>query len=103
VVAAGALVPEGQTAECVEMPVRWPEIYHHLVDSVWPDGKARETSSLTVFAEDGLFKVCLNNKAEGFVCFMSGPGFYAVLDALQESLADGSVDWRKSRAAPKRK
>lgn len=79
------------------MPRRWPELYHRLVDTEFEGGDPRQTSSLTLFAEDGLFKVCLSEKAEGLVAFCSGDGLFAVLDALEGQLTDGSVDWRKAK------
>lgn len=75
----------------------FPAIFEFLC--VLPDdaGPQAKTASLTMFTEDGLFKVCLSDRVSGLVCFFSADTFKEVLEALEAGLCHGSADWRSPR------
>jgi hypothetical protein len=61
-----------------------------------PDGAPEEfrTSSLTIFAEDGLVKLCLSDREEGIVCFYSGETLEIACRGLEGQLQRGCAEWR---------
>lgn len=77
-------------------------VLDYMTQPAWPDGSKREKSSMIVFSEDGVFKVCLSDKETGYVLWASASTFWGLLEALEGRLTEGSPDWRKSRAGKKR-
>lgn len=68
-----------------------------LASSTWPDGAPRVRGTLLVFFEGGRWKVCLNDKAEGAVGFLSVPSLLDVVQDVNQALIEGRVDWRERR------
>lgn len=50
-----------------------------------------------MFAEDGKFKSCVNDREGGYYAFVSSDTLDGLLDALEKGLRDGSLDWRQSQ------
>lgn len=73
-----------------------PTLVAYLTDSAWDDGSKRETSTLTVFAEHGRIKLCLNDRENGRSAWVSGRTLEDALAGLEADLAGGEADWRKS-------
>lgn len=76
---------------------RSPTLGHFLCDECWPDGEARQRSTLVVFVEDGTFKACLSDKDSGTSLWASCKSFDDLLEALEARLTDDRPDWRKAR------
>lgn len=76
---------------------RSPTLGHFLCSPCWPDGEARQLSSLVVFVEDGIFKACLSDKDSSNVLWSSAKCWDDLLEALEARLTDDVPDWRKSR------
>jgi len=57
-------------------------------------GEFRETASLTVFCEDGMFKVCLSDRESGATLWASSATFQGTLDALEATLGKDEPGWR---------
>lgn len=76
----------------------FPAIVAYLTETAWDDGKARQTATLMIFAEDGRWKVMLNDRDAGAVAFVSGDDVRACLTSLEKGLEAGTLDWRASRA-----
>ena len=76
----------------------YPSLFDHLTAEKWDDDKPRTTSSVLIFCESGTWKAMLNNRAEGLVAFVTSHGFLALIDSLEHGLAEGQMDWRKSRS-----
>lgn len=74
-----------------------PALFEFL--TVLPDDapKSAKTASLTLFTEDGLFKICLSDRVTGLVCFVSGETYQETLMGLEAGLSNGTVDWRSPR------
>lgn len=69
----------------------------------WLEGATRQTSTLGVSVDAGQWKVRLADRENGLVCFVSGDGFYAALDALEKALGAGTGDWRSDQFAKPKK
>lgn len=76
---------------------RMPALAEYLTVPSGGEGKRAETATLTVFCEDGRFKLCLNDRSDQLVCFVSAESFSGALEELERVLSDGSADWRKAK------
>lgn len=72
-----------------------PRLLEHLADSVWGDGKKRQTSTLTVIVDGPVFKVCLNNRDEELNAWVSGETIDDCLLSLEMGLQDDTIEWRR--------
>lgn len=73
---------------------KFPELKSYLETPVHTDGSPRQTSTLTLFVEQGTCKLCLNDRDLEVTAWVSGRGLVDVLERLEGNLADGSVEWR---------
>lgn len=80
-----------------------PTLLEYLRDEQYADGTPRERATLTVFVEGGLCKVCLNDRQEGATAWASAGSLEDVLSLLEDRLAKGSAEWRRSQPYAKRK
>lgn len=74
----------------------WPALFEYMTATKWPDGSDRKVSSVTLFAEDGSLKCCLNEKNDQCVLFAAGKTLKTCLNALEGLLAGSDTPWRKS-------
>jgi len=72
----------------------FPALFEHLTETRWDDGSRRETSSISVFVQDGTWKACLNDKDSGRTAFVSARSPDELLDVLEKAVATGSVEWK---------
>jgi hypothetical protein len=86
-----------------EWAIDTPGLWEYLTAWTYADGSQRVTSTLTVFLEEGMVKVCLNDRDKGRVAFVSGRTVTKTLEALEEGLQEGSLDWRAQRKVPRAK
>lgn len=80
-----------------DLAILFPTLFEYVTNGEWDDGSGRQTSSLLLFFEDGLFKVCLNDRALGRTCWATGRSAEGAVMSLEGALASGSNDWRKSK------
>ena len=83
-----------QAMEDADFSARWPLIYEHLVDLFWSDGSHRVTSTIVIFCEDGWAKMCLNNRAEASIAFVTARTVAGCFDELEQGLREDQIDWR---------
>jgi len=74
----------------------------YLTLTAWEDGKPRKTATLLLFAEDGVWKCCLNDRENGRVTFRSSETIEELLKALSDALEGDEVDWRVSKGRPQK-
>lgn len=83
---------------------KYPLLWEHLSEARWPDGTARETSTVIVVADNGGWRGCLSDKANGLVMWKTGASLQALLDALEGGLRSPDPrEWRKASAPAKKK
>lgn len=84
---------------------RWPALTEYMSTTTWPDGTARQTSTLLLIVEEDVAKICLNDRDADRSCWMAGTSFLALLDGLEAALAKDMVEWRArpQGAKPKRR
>lgn len=79
---------------------RYPAICEYVSTAQWEDGTPRETSTLLLFVEDGLWKCCLNDRAVGRSGWRAADTLQGVLDALEAVLREDCVEWRVAKGKP---
>lgn len=79
-----------------------PNLYEMMTATTFEDGSKRQTSTLNIFVDDGCFKACLNDRAEGQVAFVTDETVQGLLGAVEEQLATGAIQWRTQTGGRKR-
>ena len=83
---------------CVDsLMEKLPALVEYLSVQVYEDGERRETSTLTLFWEDGLFKGCLNDRDQLKSCFLSSASLMDLLVRFESGLELDELEWRKKR------
>jgi len=76
----------------------YPHLFAQLTVLEWGKGKPRQTSTVTLFTDEGTWKASLNNRDEGLTLFGTGESFDQALAVLEEQLAaPAGPPWRKAR------
>lgn len=73
-----------------------PAIREYLETNRWPNGDERITSTLTVYCDDGVYKVCLNDRQEGQSLWVASECLWDALETLEGALQGGTAEWRKN-------
>ncbi len=76
-----------------------PALWEFLAVSKWDDGEERTTGTALFFVEDGVVKLCLNDRDSDRVAFVTGSSAEEVLEAASAGLEGDALDWRASRRA----
>jgi len=77
----------------------FPTLNDYLTNRSWADGSARITSTLLVFIENDVLKVCINDRDNARSCFVSDATFTGLLEKIELGLKAESLDWRMNRSA----
>lgn len=75
-----------------------PALSEFLSEARWDDGSPRVTGSITLFCDDGVWKLCLSDKDAGRVAFVSAGTPTEVFAAADKALQSSSLDWRVQKA-----
>lgn len=75
---------------------RFPVLYDFLT-LTGVGGHMRTTATANVFAEDGKWKCCLNDRDGSRYAFVSADTLERLLEALEGGLKRGTLDWRVSK------
>lgn len=76
---------------------QWPLLWSHLTQTTWEDGSPRQTSTMLVFAQEGVLKCMLRDVEAAQVLWTAGNGFTALLHAVEGQLESPDADWRTDR------
>lgn len=74
-----------------------PTVFEYLTLEKWDDGSPRKPSSLSVFAQEGVFKCILRDKDQGLCLWVSSDTLSMLFNALEAALADPETIWRRDR------
>lgn len=80
-----------------EFVVLYPQLAEYVTGTRWDDGTDRESSSLLIFAEAGLWKCCLNDRALGRKLWATGTTLEGALAVLDSVLVSSGADWRPDK------
>lgn len=89
--------PAGFLSQTCSVLSASPGLLDYLTANTFPDGTVRELSNLLVFVEDGVIKVCLNDRANGCSLWRSGTDILDVLASVDAAIQKGTADWRAAR------
>lgn len=79
----------------------WPLLVHFLTDLTYSDPPGpRQTGTLLLFAQDGVYKVFLRDRDAGEFLAVAGPSMRDAFDVAEEALGDENAVWRKDRNVP---
>lgn len=79
------------------MAVLYPALVEFLGATEWAPGESRETGTVMFFSDAGLIKCCLTDRAQSLVAFMTALNWTELLEAIEEGLVSGRIDWRVRR------
>jgi len=69
----------------------------------WPDGTSRQTGTLMVFMEDGLWKCWLNDRDGAQGTFVSSPTVDGLLRAADACINDPGHPWRMAKQTARKR
>lgn len=75
----------------------YPILWSYLTQNRWQDGSPRLTSSLLLFADDGVLKAMLRDREAGLCLWIAGATVSGLFDALEAAVSDAKADWRQDR------
>jgi len=85
---------------CDDFLASYPTLQDHLKSSRYDDGSVRVTSTLMIFSDSGVLKICLNDRDNQRSCFVTGGCLKEALDNLEAGLCSDSLEWRvKAKAS----
>lgn len=78
----------------------YPLLWEHLAALTFEGepGSRRQTSTLNMFVQDGVWKAFLKDREAGMFLAMSAPCFAVLLTAIELALGDPRAVWREDRA-----
>lgn len=79
----------------------FPTLSAYLGDDTWEDGAPRLRSTLILFAEDDLFKMCLTDKDSDMTLWVASKTMFGLLGAMEARLNDPEAEWRKRKGPGK--
>lgn len=79
-------------------PSEFPGLWEYLTLTKFPDGAPRQTATLMVTMDDGTFKGCLNDRANGRSAWVSSRSPTGLLHVLEARLQEDSLEWRKNQS-----
>lgn len=94
---SGGGADNAHAARDAGLEAEMPLLAGHITERLFDDGQERETSTLLIFAGDGSFKACLNNRSEGLALWVTADTLGGTLEALERALDSSSPDWRPMR------
>lgn len=72
-------------------------LLHALLSLTSWKGEKRQPATLILFAEDGRYKVTVNDRQSARVAFVTLDTTEGMLEYLDRLLADDGLEWRKSK------
>lgn len=73
-----------------------PALHEYLTLTRHDDGQERQTATLLVFCEGGMFKVCLSDRDTSQTLWAAAETFVEALEALEACLQSPNPQWRTS-------
>lgn len=73
---------------------RFAAIVEWTTSTEFPEGGERQTATVMILSEDGVYKCCLNDRQNSRSLWVSGPSLLDALDALEAILRAGTGEWR---------
>jgi len=65
-------------------------------------GEWRDPGKMTIFCDQGAWKVCVSLPSEGVVAFVTLPSLCALVSTLERALKARSLDWRPDKKSARK-
>lgn len=91
---------KAKTGSAVSDPLaekKYPNLFTLMTALLDDDKQPRRVATLTLFADDGAFKVCLNERNVSLSLWAASETLEGVWEALEARLSVDDVDWKESR------
>lgn len=72
----------------------YPTVHEYLFQTQWADGSFRHTSTISVFTDNGVMKLVLNDRDNNRSAFFTAKTWRDLFDKMEAALAGETVDWR---------
>ena len=95
----GGMGSGGGSAPSAADTTQLPALLEFLTSHVWPDGSARQTGTALLLVDEGRVKVCLSDRDQGLVLFVTAPSLVDAVSTAEDALRSPDADWRPSRAS----
>ncbi len=82
---------------------KYPTLVEYLTCLTYDDGTSRETSTVSLFIEDGKWKVAVNDRDLRRSAYVTGDTLQGVLSLAEKGLANHTLDWRLWASQKKKK
>lgn len=79
---------------------QYPLLWAFFSQTEWGPDDPRETGSMLLFRQDGMYKVMLRDPNDGTCLWVAARTLSGVFDAGEASLGDPGADWRMDRRKP---
>ena len=93
--ASGNGIPDGPAA-AGEWSSSFPALAEFLAATSWSDASPRTPGTLTLFTDGSSWKICLSDKAQSLVAFVTGLSPLEAFQAAERGLVSNCLDWRAS-------
>lgn len=77
-----------------QMASKYPTLFAYLTDRNWGDGSARLTSTILIFVENGVLRVCINDRDNNRSAFVTGVTLEDALNTVETKLCGETMEWR---------
>lgn len=81
----------------------FPALAEFLAATSWSDASLRIPGTLTLFVDESVWKICLSDKDQGRVAFVTGLSPLEAFQAAERGLVSSSLDWRASSPSNRNK
>lgn len=99
-IAKGGSSGEGSTWRDSEFGRHYPCLLSWMGEGLDDEGHGRATGTLLVFCEGLSVKACVRDRETDSVAFVTAATFQGLLEAVEEGLRDGGLDWRANAVKP---
>ena len=100
--ASPADVPSGP-APAGEWSSSFPALAEFLAATSWSDASPRTPGTLTLFTDESVWKICLSDRAQGRIAFVTGMSPLEAFQAAERGLESNSLDWRAQSPSNRKK
>lgn len=88
---------KGGAASDAVLAKKLPAFVEFMCETDDGEGNSRQTATLLVFTEDGMWKVCLNDRESQQTLWASGGSLETALGALEVMLEAPNAPWRAAK------
>lgn len=85
------------SAEDAALAKKHPHLHEYMTSTRYEDGAARQTSSVLIFVQDGLWKAMLKDRDANETLWATGDTMAAAVASLDAMLGSGKGEWRAER------